>query len=102
MLQQSEKFYREMADRAWVPAAEACIEGVLTPNSAAVADRVAVFEAGAAIAILTRGAAVGPAIVAGEIFAIVGALTALAYQPGTDTAYIVDAQLQRHIGMAAK
>jgi hypothetical protein len=64
-----------MADRAWLPPAEAFIERVLIPNSVAVTVLVAVFEAGAAIAILTRGAAVGPALVAGGIFSIVGALT---------------------------
>ena len=75
VLPNSEKFYRDMADRAWLPPAEAFIEGALIPNSAAVTVLVAVFEAGAAIAILTRGAAVGPALVAGGIFSIVGALT---------------------------
>lgn len=51
VLWHSEKFYRDMADRAWLPPAEAFIEGVLIPNSAAVTVLVAVFEAGAAIAI---------------------------------------------------
>jgi hypothetical protein len=36
---------------------------------------VAVFEAGAAISILTRGVAVGRALVAGGVFSIIGALT---------------------------
>lgn len=71
----SEKFYRDMADRAWLPPAEAFIEGVLIPYSATVTVLVAIFEAGVAIAVLTRGAAVGPALVAGGIFSIVGALT---------------------------
>jgi hypothetical protein len=75
VLRHSEKFYRDMADRAWLPPAEAFIEGVLVPNSVLITVLVAVFEAGLAIAILTRGAAVGPALVAGGIFSIVGALT---------------------------
>ena len=64
-----------MADRAWLPPAGAFIEGAPIPSSAAVTVLVAVFEAGAAIAILIRGAAMGPALVAGGIFSIVGALT---------------------------
>jgi hypothetical protein len=40
----------------------------------AVTVLVAVFEAGIATTILTRGAAVVPALIAGGIFSIVGAL----------------------------
>lgn len=75
VLRHSEKFYRDMADRAWLPPAESFIEGVLVPNSVLVTVLVAVFEATMAIAILTRGAAVVPALIAGGTFSIVGALT---------------------------
>ncbi len=75
VLRHSEKFYRDMAERAWLPPAEAFIEAVLVPNSVLITVLVAVFEAGLAIAILTRGVAVGPALVVGGIFSIVGALT---------------------------
>ncbi|MEA2002866.1 MAG: hypothetical protein U9N84_13410 [Actinomycetota bacterium] len=75
VLRHSEKFYRDMADRAWLPPAESFIEGVLVPNSVLITVLVAVFEGGVAIAILTRGAAVVPALIAGGIFSIVGALT---------------------------
>ncbi|MEE8375362.1 MAG: hypothetical protein V3S26_03455 [Acidimicrobiia bacterium] len=75
VLRHSEKFYRDMADRAWLPPAETFVEGVLIPNSVTVTVLVALFEAGVAIAILTRGAAVVPALIAGGIFSIVGALT---------------------------
>jgi hypothetical protein len=75
VLRHSRKFYEDMADHSWLPPAEAFIEKVLVPNSVTVTVLVAVFEAGAAIAILTRGAAVGPALIAGGIFSIVGALT---------------------------
>ncbi len=40
--------------------------------STTVVRRVAVFEAGAAIAILTRGPAVVPALVAGGVFSLIG------------------------------
>ena len=45
------------------------------PNSAVVTVLVAAFEATLAIAILSRGAGVRWALVAGGVFSIVGALT---------------------------
>jgi hypothetical protein len=45
-------------------------------NSVAVTVLVIVFQAAVAKAILARRAAAGPALVAGEVFSIVGALTA--------------------------
>lgn len=63
-----------MADRAWLPPAEVFIEKVLVPNSVTVTVLAAIFEAAVAIAILTRGAAVVPALIAGGVFSIVGAL----------------------------
>jgi hypothetical protein len=74
VLRHSQKFYGDMADRAWLRPAEILIEKVLLPNSVAVTVLVVVFEAAVAIAILTRGAAVGPALVAGGVFSIIGAL----------------------------
>jgi hypothetical protein len=44
------------------------------PNSVTVTVLVVAFQAAVAIAILTRGAAVGPALVAGGVFSIIGAL----------------------------
>ncbi len=96
VLRHSEKFYRDMAERAWLPPAEAFIERVLVPNSVAVTVLVAVFEAGAAIAILTRGAAVVPALIAGGIFSIVGALTG---SPGETAFYAALAAV--HFWLAA-
>ena len=75
ILRHSEKFYRDMADRSWLWPAESFIENVLVPNSVTVTVLVTVFEAVAAIAILTRGPAVVPALVAGGVFSIVGGLT---------------------------
>jgi len=75
VLRESQSFYADMADQAWLPPAQAFIEEFLVPNSVAITVLVAVFEATLAIAILSRGASVRPALVAGGVFSIVGALT---------------------------
>lgn len=75
VLQHSEQFYVDMADQAWLAPAQGFIERFLVPNSVAVTVLVAVLEATLAIAILSRGAAVRPALIAGGVFSIVGALT---------------------------
>ena len=74
-LRDSAAYYREMEDNAWLPLAESFVENLLVPNSVAVGILVVVFEAAAAIAILSRGWAVRPALLAGGAFSVVGALT---------------------------
>ena len=74
-LRHSKKFYSDMADRAWIRPAETFIEKALLPNSFVITVLVATFQAAVAVAILTRGAWVGPALVAGGVFSIIGALT---------------------------
>jgi hypothetical protein len=74
ILPRGQKWYADMADRAWLPPAEAFIEKVLVPNSVTITVLAAIFEAAVAVAILTRGAAVVPALIAGGVFSIVGAL----------------------------
>ena len=69
------EFYRVMAEQAWLRPAELFIESALVPNSFAVTVLVVIFQASLAIAIFSRGAAVRPALVAGGVFSIVGALT---------------------------
>jgi len=90
VLRHSQKFYGDMADRAWLPPAKALIHKLLVPNSVAVTVLVIVFQAALAIAILTRGTAVGPALVAGGVFSIIGALTG---SPGETFGYGVLAGL---------
>lgn len=75
VLPESREFYVAMAAQAWIRPAQIFVEEVLVPNSAAVTVLVAVFEATLAVAILSRGAAVRWALVAGGVFSIVGALT---------------------------
>jgi hypothetical protein len=74
VLRHSQEFYGEMANQAWLRPAEVVIEEVFLPNSVAVTILVIVFQAAVAIGILTRGAAVRPALVAGGVFSIVGAV----------------------------
>ena len=74
-LRKSEEFYRVMADQAWLLPAELFVERALVPNSFAVTVLVVIFQASLAIAIFSRGAAVRPALMAGGVFSIVGALT---------------------------
>ena len=74
-LRESAEFYQAMADNAWLRPAEALIESFLVPNSVVITVLVIGFEALAAIAILSRTAAVGPALVAGGAFSIIGAFT---------------------------
>lgn len=75
VLPESGEFYLAMAEQTWIRPAQVFVEEVLVPNSAAVTVLVALFEAALAIAILSRGAAVRWALVAGGVFSIVGALT---------------------------
>ena len=74
-LPKSEEFYRVMAEQAWLRPAELFVERALVPNSFAVTLLVVIFQAGLAIAIFSRGASVRPALMAGGVFSIVGALT---------------------------
>jgi len=75
VLPDSTEFYVAMADQAWLAPAATFVEEFLVPNSVAVTILVAAFEATLAIAILLRGAMVRPALIAGGVFSIVGALT---------------------------
>ena len=74
-LRKSEEFYLVMAEQSWLRPAELFIERALVPNSFAVTVLVVIFQASLAIAIFSRGAAVRPALMAGGVFSIVGALT---------------------------
>lgn len=75
VLPNSTAFYVDMADQAWLAPAAAFVEEFLVPNSVAVTILVAAFEAILAVAILTRRSMVRPALIAGGVFSIVGALT---------------------------
>ena len=97
VLRRSEQFYVEMADQAWLPPAQAFIERFLVPNSAVVTVLVVIFEASLAVAILSRGTAVRPALIAGGVFSIVGALTG---GPAETIGYSLLAAL--HFWLAAK
>ena len=96
-LRKSEEFYRVMAEQSWLRPAELFIERALVPNSFAVTVLVVIFQASLAIAIFSRGAAVRPALVAGGVFSIVGALTG---GPAETVGYAVLALI--HFRLASK
>lgn len=75
VLQHSQDFYGDMADRAWLGPAETFVEELLVPHSVTVTIFVVVLQASIAVGILSRGPWVGPALMAGGIFSIAGALT---------------------------
>jgi hypothetical protein len=75
VLRSSGDFYLTMADRAWIEPAEEYIRSFLVPNSLIITVLVVVFQGLLAIAILSRGPLVAPALVAGGIFSLVGAFT---------------------------
>jgi hypothetical protein len=75
VLRSSEDFYLTMADRAWIEPAKEFIRSFLVPNSLIITVLVVVFQGLLAIAILSRGPLVAPALVAGGIFSLVGAFT---------------------------
>lgn len=74
-LRNSEEFYTTMAGQAWLSPAETFVDGFLVPNSVIVTVLVVVLQGAIAIAILSRGSWVGPALIAGGVFSVVGALT---------------------------
>ena len=74
-LKHSQEFYQDMADLAWLGPAQDFVQGLLVPNSVVVTVLVVIFQATLAVAILSRRAAVRPALLAGGVFSIAGALT---------------------------
>lgn len=75
VMRSSEDFYMTMADRAWIEPAEAFVESFLIPNSLTVTILVVVFQGLLAVAILSRGPFMAPALVAGGVFSLIGAFT---------------------------
>ena len=71
----SKSYFGDMADRAWLGPAESLVGELLVPNSVIVTVLLVIFQATVAVAILRRGSAVRPALLAGGVFSIVGALT---------------------------
>ena len=84
VLRNSEKFYSDMANRAWFPPSVLFVRRVLLPKSEIVTVLVILLEAGLAVGILTGGASVGPALVIGGFFSILGGITG---SPGETLGY---------------
>ena len=78
-LRHHRQFYGEFADKAWLGPARSLINRVIVPNGAAFTVAVIVFQIAVAVAIFSRGSAVGPALIIGGCFA---ALVAAFSSPG--------------------
>lgn len=72
-LRNGAEFYRSFAEGAWLPPARDLIEKVVIPNATVVTVGLILFEAAAALLILTRGDMVQPALIAGAGFALIAA-----------------------------
>ena len=75
VLRESEAFYLDMADQAWIGIAESLVRNVLVPNSVVVTVLVVAFQGVIVVAILTRGPPVKRALIAGGVFSVIGAFT---------------------------
>lgn len=75
VLWNSEEFYVAMADQAWLGPAETFIRNVLVPNSVVVTVLVVLLQGVLAVAILSRRSFVAPALIAGGVFSMMGAIT---------------------------
>lgn len=90
-LRNSEEFYGEFADRAWLAPAGRMINRLVIPNGVAFTVLLIVFQMAVAAAVLSRGALVGPALVVGGCFA---AVVALFSSPGGAVGNVALATLQ--------
>jgi|GEM_PF-6667775 len=75
VLRNSQEFYVDMASSAWLQPAQTFVDEFLVSRSVAVTVIVVLLQAGIAVAILSRGRWVGPALVVGGVFSMLGALT---------------------------
>ncbi len=70
----SAEFYGTFADGAWLSPAEWFVRRLVIPNGAPFTVLLIAFQAAVAIAILSRGELVGPALLVGGGFAVVVAI----------------------------
>lgn len=63
-------FYEDFADNAWLSPARRLINSLVIPNATVFTLLLIVFQAAIAIAILTRGEFVKPALLAGGAFSL--------------------------------
>jgi hypothetical protein len=87
----SGEFFGSFADGAWLDVSRTVIERFVIPNGKLIAGLLVLLEAALAVMILTRGALVGPALVAGSGFALVAAM---ASSPGGAVANLALAAIQ--------
>ncbi|MGI9649278.1 MAG: hypothetical protein ACR2OI_12235 [Acidimicrobiia bacterium] len=90
-LRHTAELYGDFADGAWLSPAEWFIRRVVIPNGTLFTVLLIVFQATVAIAILTRGDLVKPALLVGGVFACVVALFS---SPGGTAGNLVLAVIQ--------
>lgn len=73
-LHHGEEFFGEFATKAWLRPAGRLVERVVLPRTTTFTTLLIAFQVGVAVAVLSRGALVTPALVAGGAFALIVAL----------------------------
>lgn len=96
-LRNTERFYGTWADGAWSNPARSFIRSVVIPNGRLFTIVLIAFQVAIAIAILTRGAAVQPALFAGGSFAVAVAFFS---SPGGAVGNLVLAAIQYALALA--
>lgn len=90
-LRHSEQFYTDFVEEAWLRPARRWTERVIVPNGVPFTVLLILFQVVVGVSILTRGAAVTPALVVGGVFA---ALVAVFSSPGGAAGNLVLAAVQ--------
>jgi hypothetical protein len=90
-LRHSGEFFSDFAEKAWLAPARSVISWLIVPDSVNVTVLLIAFQATVAAAILSRGDAVGPALVVGGCFATAVALFS---SPGGTVGNVVLAVVQ--------
>lgn len=90
-LRHSGEFFAEFAEKAWLTPARSITSRLIVPNSVAFTVLLIVFQVTVAASIVSRGDAVGPALVVGGGFA---ATVALFSSPGGALGNVAAAAVQ--------
>jgi len=90
-LRHGREFYQAWVGGAWHAPARWILRVVVVPNATAATVALIVFEAAVAVPILTQGALVRPALIAGAVFAVFAAALS---SPGGTAGNLVLAAVQ--------
>ncbi len=93
----TERFFGSFADGAWLGPARSFIRTVVIPNGKLFTVLLILFQVSVAVAILSRGGAVRPALLAGGTFALVVAFFS---SPGGTVGNLLLAAIQFALGLS--